>query len=282
MSNDRVRFELVALNGPLTGARLPLRLGENVVGRDDWVDLPVVAGSVSRRHAVLRLRPGGHVEVTDLASRNGTRVNGVRVTDDSPMTVYDVLEVGEIGLQMVPAGHPVTAQAPDGAPPPTAARPATGRPLAGDPPVPGAEHSAPTGLLPRIPADPSRDPYRPAAGPGYGGPVARGAGTPPNGLPRNGLVPGGTPNGRTPAAGTPAPPVFPVARGAAGAGTRAGRPGGPVPAGSSWPVVLAVLAALIALGLLIGGVGDGVAVRLVLVAIVAAGLVAVVRGRRSR
>jgi hypothetical protein len=263
VSNDRVRFELVALNGPLTGARLPLRLGENVVGRDDWVDLPVVAGSVSRRHAVLRLRPGGHVGVTDLASRNGTRVNGVRVTDEAPMTVYDVLEVGEVGLQMVPAGHAATAPAPDGAPTATAARPGVGRPFAGDPPVPGAEHSAPTGLLPRVPADP----YSPV--PGATATPTRGAGTPPNGL--------------TPAAGAPALPVFPVSRGSAGTGSRAGqRPRPGAAAGTPWPLVLGALAALVALVLLIGGAGDGVAVRLVLVAIVAAGLVTVVRGRRSR
>ncbi len=52
--------------------------GDSVVGRDPACDLILEVRGVSRRHAKL-LRVDGTVSVVDLASRNGTYVNDVRV-----------------------------------------------------------------------------------------------------------------------------------------------------------------------------------------------------------
>lgn len=142
MIDSPVRLELVAVTGLPPGTRLPLRLGENVVGRDDWVDVPVPSPLVSRRHAVVRVRPGGLVLVRDLASRNGTRINGTRVDEEVAMGVGDVLELGDVGLRLLEVdrsggGH-------GGA-----------DPGAEDASLPGtvsAGHDAPTGLLPRLSA----------------------------------------------------------------------------------------------------------------------------------
>ena len=53
--------------------------GETAVGRAAGNDLVISAAEVSREHARLR-RDGNALEVRDLGSRNGTWVNGVRVS----------------------------------------------------------------------------------------------------------------------------------------------------------------------------------------------------------
>ena len=57
-------------------------LGETplVVGRDPKCGVFINAPLLSREHALIYFREGGHV-VTDLDSTNFTRVNGERVTD---------------------------------------------------------------------------------------------------------------------------------------------------------------------------------------------------------
>lgn len=51
-----------------------------VIGRDDDCDLTINASVVSRKHAVITLKWGGFV-ITDSDSKNGTFVNGERVTE---------------------------------------------------------------------------------------------------------------------------------------------------------------------------------------------------------
>lgn len=60
------------------GAAVPLT-GTTVVGRGADADLQLTDTGVSRRHAELRLEDG-RVELHDLGSTNGTRVNGQPVT----------------------------------------------------------------------------------------------------------------------------------------------------------------------------------------------------------
>jgi hypothetical protein len=63
-----------------TGERYVLREGTVSVGRLPECDITVVDPNVSRRHAEIQSRGDGFV-VVDLGSTNGTRVNGVRVTE---------------------------------------------------------------------------------------------------------------------------------------------------------------------------------------------------------
>ena len=67
------RFLLVGGDRPW-----PLPEGECVVGRDPAANCVIVAPGVSRRHARLVVSPTG-VEVHDLASKNGSFVQGLRV-----------------------------------------------------------------------------------------------------------------------------------------------------------------------------------------------------------
>jgi len=50
-----------------------------VIGRSDRASLPLDWKPVSRSHCQLELLPSGVVEVVDLESQNGTKVNGRRI-----------------------------------------------------------------------------------------------------------------------------------------------------------------------------------------------------------
>jgi adenylate cyclase len=59
------------------GSLIPLRKSRLVVGRAPDCDIALPLGTVSSKHCLLELRDGVWF-VTDLASRNGIRINGVR------------------------------------------------------------------------------------------------------------------------------------------------------------------------------------------------------------
>ena len=64
-----------------------------VIGRGPDSDLRLCDPALSRRHCVLDLRDGRLV-VGDLESRNGTEVNGQRVSEPRPLADGDLLWVG--------------------------------------------------------------------------------------------------------------------------------------------------------------------------------------------
>ena len=76
----RLAFLLV-LSGPQFGDIFPLTAGKDlVIGRRDDADLVIGDDAVSRRHATIRVEGEGAV-LRDLASANGTFVDGVRRID---------------------------------------------------------------------------------------------------------------------------------------------------------------------------------------------------------
>lgn len=84
--------------GPrLEGAGRVVPLGAaTVLGRGTDVDLQLADTGISRRHAELRVLDGA-VELHDLASTNGTRVNGQRVTSVT-LQDGDVVTIGTTDL----------------------------------------------------------------------------------------------------------------------------------------------------------------------------------------
>jgi len=56
--------------------------------------------SISRDHCEVRSLKG-QLEVTDLDSRNGTRVNGKRISEPTPVHHRDVIKVGESELTIL-------------------------------------------------------------------------------------------------------------------------------------------------------------------------------------
>ena len=64
--------------------RAMLSMGENVLGRDPSADVRIDAVGVSRRHA-MAVVSDDDVVLHDLSSKNGTYINGVRLTSPVPL-----------------------------------------------------------------------------------------------------------------------------------------------------------------------------------------------------
>ncbi len=99
-------FEAPALdvNSRRPGARLddatrtyPLMEGLSVIGRDDRCAVSLDARGVSRQHAQIRIAAGS-AAVEDLGSKNGTWVNGARITAAVPLREGDTIRVGVVTL----------------------------------------------------------------------------------------------------------------------------------------------------------------------------------------
>jgi len=79
MPATAAQARLVGISGPYAGQTIPLSGEVLTIGREAGRDLQLSGdGTVSRRHAVLRVEDGGYV-IADEGSSNGTFVNGVRI-----------------------------------------------------------------------------------------------------------------------------------------------------------------------------------------------------------
>jgi len=127
---------------------------ELVIGREN-VDVEIDDAELSRRHVAVRPKEGG-LEVEDLGSRNGTRVDGTRI--DGPtrirhgavlsvgMTVFAVeaLPVEADGAGETRAHSPAQGTVVNQAPP----RPAREATVAGERPAPRRREAAPAPAAP--------------------------------------------------------------------------------------------------------------------------------------
>jgi Nif-specific regulatory protein len=71
----------LVIAGPSKDSTIPLPNGEATLGRDPMNAVAVADASVSRKHCLLRQEEDGRFQIKDLASRNGTQVNGVAVKE---------------------------------------------------------------------------------------------------------------------------------------------------------------------------------------------------------
>jgi diguanylate cyclase (GGDEF)-like protein len=96
---------LVMIRGPQLGRRFPLEPGEAVLGRSSDCDLLVPLDGVSRRHCRFRVEPG-RVTVQDLGSKNGTWINGERLTRRriAPLPHGAVLHTGDASFKFLRQG----------------------------------------------------------------------------------------------------------------------------------------------------------------------------------
>jgi pSer/pThr/pTyr-binding forkhead associated (FHA) protein len=100
-----------------SGERFPIE-GSVTIGRSDC-DIVLDNDQVSRRHATVWTTEAG-IEVEDLGSRNGTRVNSAEIQSRHPLEEGDIVEIGNVELRVEGA-----AQAP---PPPTTTPPTPAQP----------------------------------------------------------------------------------------------------------------------------------------------------------
>jgi phosphoserine phosphatase RsbU/P len=105
---------LVILQGPDAGQKFPLDADRTVLGRQMDVTIPLSAKAVSRQHAQI-VRHDGAFFIEDLASSNGTYLNGKRLTAHvpTPLSERDVLQMGPYVFGLRPAPTPTTTAEPD-------------------------------------------------------------------------------------------------------------------------------------------------------------------------
>lgn len=94
-------YVLEVMSGPLDGKTWSFDR-EITIGRDDAVATACITIDryISRKHAKLSEESGG-LQLTDLASRNGTRVDGHAVAGTEPIAVGQVFVVGRTVLRVV-------------------------------------------------------------------------------------------------------------------------------------------------------------------------------------
>jgi len=91
------------------GGRLPLRIGENILGRDeDEGGVRIDSPTVSRRHARITVSPTGAL-LEDLGSKNGTFLRGEPVATPFWLADGDEIRVGSVVLRFRRASGTHTA-----------------------------------------------------------------------------------------------------------------------------------------------------------------------------
>ncbi len=89
--------------GPAAAAQVSLRGTRMVIGRDPSADCPLDYPMISWRHAEIT-REGNAMFVTDLGSRNGTYLNGVRVTGRARLAPGAEIGLGSYRFTLLDSG----------------------------------------------------------------------------------------------------------------------------------------------------------------------------------
>ena len=98
---------LILIRGSPQGQRIFLNQLEMVIGRDPAVEVSVNDQGVSRRHAVIKKKSEGGIELSDLNSSNGTFVNDkkLHVGQSILLEKEDMIKVGSTIFKYLPAGE---------------------------------------------------------------------------------------------------------------------------------------------------------------------------------
>lgn len=101
--------KLIVTSGKSAGRSITLKHGKLLIGRAEECGVRPLGEEVSRRHCAV-VEDAGGLTVEDLKSRNGTYVNGVRITARVAVKDGDIIRVGPLELK-------VSLAAPAAAPP---------------------------------------------------------------------------------------------------------------------------------------------------------------------
>jgi predicted component of type VI protein secretion system len=107
--------KLIVASGKSAGRSITLKHGKLLIGRAEECDIRPLGEEVSRRHCAM-VEEAGAVTVEDLKSRNGTYVNGVKITAKVTVADGDIVRVGPLELKVscaapAPAAPAATAPA---------------------------------------------------------------------------------------------------------------------------------------------------------------------------
>jgi FHA domain-containing protein len=106
---------LVFTSEPRAGQVIDVDRARLTIGRVAENDLQLLDEKVSRHHAVIEMQDGGRVVLRDLDSRNGTLVDGVRLSGSRVLSGGERLQFGDQRLRVEAGAAPAApaAQAPE-------------------------------------------------------------------------------------------------------------------------------------------------------------------------
>src|SRR5947209_20092136 len=88
-ANSQLPMYLIMVSGGIPGAMLRLSADGTRLGRAADNTFPLSEATVSRHHARFGVDPQGIVRLIDLASTNGTFLNGRRLVPHTPSRIQD-------------------------------------------------------------------------------------------------------------------------------------------------------------------------------------------------
>jgi predicted component of type VI protein secretion system len=88
-------MKLIVLAGAKEGTEIPLKKDKFVIGRSRECTLRAGSDAISRHHCLI-LRTADGYTIRDLGSRNGTYVNGERITAETELKQDDTVRVGPL------------------------------------------------------------------------------------------------------------------------------------------------------------------------------------------
>ncbi len=107
------KLELMVEGGALKGRRFGMKSGGVRLGRSSSNDIAIPDEELSRNHCLFESEVDGSIRLTDLASANGTYVNGESIGAKSvKLKAGDEIQVGETSLVVVEEGGAVEKKVP--------------------------------------------------------------------------------------------------------------------------------------------------------------------------
>jgi pSer/pThr/pTyr-binding forkhead associated (FHA) protein len=96
---EAMNVKLIVASGKSAGRAITIKRSTLLIGRAEDCDVRPLSDEVSRRHCAVHIGPAD-VWVEDLGSRNGTLVNGSRITGKVKVADGDTLRVGTLELKV--------------------------------------------------------------------------------------------------------------------------------------------------------------------------------------
>ena len=95
-----MKVKLKLIKGPDAGKELKIPTPKCLIGRGEDCHLRPKSDAISRQHCIIYVK-AGELMVRDLKSKNGTLVNGERVTEDRVLKAGDTIQVGPLAFEIV-------------------------------------------------------------------------------------------------------------------------------------------------------------------------------------
>jgi pSer/pThr/pTyr-binding forkhead associated (FHA) protein len=98
-------FILEFMTGPKKARSVKIEKGRIIIGRGDEADLKLEDQGVSRKHTMIEVYSREQVYISDLASHNGTWLNGTRIRT-TRLLANDLIRIGNTVLKFIVVDRP--------------------------------------------------------------------------------------------------------------------------------------------------------------------------------